>query len=230
MRSSAKPRTRVAQHVDLLAEAVVEARDAGVAGHQPGSLAEYWRRSSPRITLPVAVSGSASRELAPGADRAWRGEARADEVLDRARPARHRPSMPGAGTITAVTRSVRSGSGRPMTAAMRDGRVAQQAILDLARADAVAGRGDDVVVAADEAEVAVLVLRALVAGQQPVAGELGRASPPGCSSSRGTSPGRAGGPRSCRRSPGGSGRAGVVEDRDLVARHRPAHRSRAAPA
>jgi len=41
-----------------------------------------------------------------------------------------------------------------------------------AGADAVTGRGDDVVVAANEVEIAFSVAIALVAGQQPVAGEL----------------------------------------------------------
>src|SRR5213075_2489776 len=54
-----------------------------------------------------------------------------------------------------------------------DSRVLHQAFLDLARADPVAARGDDVVVAALEEDVAVLVDAAEVAGQQPVAGELG---------------------------------------------------------
>ena len=51
--------------------------------------------------------------------------------------------------------------------------MAQQAILDLARADPVTGRGDDVVVAADEADIALRILRALVASRHPVADELG---------------------------------------------------------
>src|SRR3546814_1939606 len=49
----------------------------------------------------------------------------------------------------------------------------QEAVLDLARADAVAARRDDVVVAADEAQVTLVVQAALVAGHQPVAAELG---------------------------------------------------------
>ena len=51
----------------------------------------------------------------------------------------------------------------------RHRRVADQAVLDLGGADAVAGRGDHVVVAADEADVAVTVADALVAGHHPVA-------------------------------------------------------------
>src|SRR5262247_35492 len=47
-----------------------------------------------------------------------------------------------------------------------------QAIFDLGRPDAVARRGDDVVVAPDEAHVAVLVYDALVARRHPVADEL----------------------------------------------------------
>src|SRR5690606_20512107 len=44
--------------------------------------------------------------------------------------------------------------------------------LDLARPDAVAGRGDDVVVAAEEVDIAVAVLDALIAGDHPVADEF----------------------------------------------------------
>ena len=51
--------------------------------------------------------------------------------------------------------------------------MAGQAVLDLAGADAVAGRGDDIVVAPDIVEIAVLVAIAAVAGQQPVAGKFG---------------------------------------------------------
>ncbi len=50
--------------------------------------------------------------------------------------------------------------------------MADQAVLDLARADAVARRGDDVVVAADEGDIALLVDDALVAGRHPVADEF----------------------------------------------------------
>jgi len=50
--------------------------------------------------------------------------------------------------------------------------MADQAILDLARTDAEAGRGDDVVIAADEADIALVVTHALVAGGHPVADEL----------------------------------------------------------
>src|SRR5262245_49841546 len=50
--------------------------------------------------------------------------------------------------------------------------MADEAILDLTRPDAIAGRGDDVVVAADEMEIAVVVDAALVAGGHPVADEL----------------------------------------------------------
>src|SRR5262245_48481385 len=58
-----------------------------------------------------------------------------------------------------------------------DGGMAHQAFLDLARADAIAARGDDVVVAALEEDVAILVDAPEVAGQQPVAGELLRRRP-----------------------------------------------------
>ena len=51
-------------------------------------------------------------------------------------------------------------------------RMAGQAILDLARPDAESGGCDDVVVAAEEIEITVLVLDTLVAGGHPVADEL----------------------------------------------------------
>src|SRR5438552_5453248 len=54
----------------------------------------------------------------------------------------------------------------------RDRRVALQAILDLARADAIAAARDDVVLAPDEPEVAVRVLPGEITGERPVADEL----------------------------------------------------------
>src|SRR2546428_9357283 len=54
----------------------------------------------------------------------------------------------------------------------RDGWMVRKAGLDLAGADAVATAGDQIVVAADEAEVARLVADAEVAADQPVAAEL----------------------------------------------------------
>ncbi|PHJ59673.1 hypothetical protein VF03_34290 [Nostoc linckia z2] len=54
----------------------------------------------------------------------------------------------------------------------RHGRMLQQRVLDLAGPDAVAGGGDDVVVPAEEVDVAFLVAQALVAGHHPVADEL----------------------------------------------------------
>src|SRR5262249_36622179 len=44
--------------------------------------------------------------------------------------------------------------------------------LDLARADAIAARSDDVVVAALEVDIALLVHAPEIAGEQPVAGVL----------------------------------------------------------
>ena len=73
----------------------------------------------------------------------------------------------------------------------RHRRMLDQAILDLAGPDAVARRGDDVVVAADEREVAVVVDHALVAGGHPVADEFLARGLRACPSIRGTSPGRA---------------------------------------
>ena len=54
----------------------------------------------------------------------------------------------------------------------RHRRMPDQAILDLARPDAIARRGDDIVVAPDEMEIAFVVGNALIAGRHPVADEL----------------------------------------------------------
>src|SRR5438874_9706729 len=54
--------------------------------------------------------------------------------------------------------------------------MAGEAGLDLARADAVAAAGDQVVVPSDEAEVSGFVAQAEVAADQPVAAELGARS------------------------------------------------------
>src|ERR1700733_12823217 len=48
----------------------------------------------------------------------------------------------------------------------------EQAILDLGRTDAIAGGGDDIVLAAQVPEVAILVLPPEIAGQQKLAGEF----------------------------------------------------------
>src|SRR5215218_5289027 len=47
-----------------------------------------------------------------------------------------------------------------------------QTILDLARSDAVAGRCDDVIFAADEIDIAIVVDAALVSGGHPVSDEF----------------------------------------------------------
>ena len=54
----------------------------------------------------------------------------------------------------------------------RDRLMALQAVLDLARADTVAAARDEIVLAADEPEVALRVLPGQVAGERPVADEL----------------------------------------------------------
>src|SRR3546814_10366430 len=48
----------------------------------------------------------------------------------------------------------------------------QYAVLDFARTDAIACRGDDVVVAANEMDISVFVHAAGVTGDQPIADEL----------------------------------------------------------
>src|SRR5947209_16199432 len=48
--------------------------------------------------------------------------------------------------------------------------VLHQRVLDLGRADAIAGGGDDVVLAADIPEIAVVILHAEIPGEQEFAG------------------------------------------------------------
>ncbi len=55
---------------------------------------------------------------------------------------------------------------------LQHGRVPEQRILDLARADTVAGTADDIVLAPDEPEKSVRVAIAHVAGAKPVRGDL----------------------------------------------------------
>src|SRR5262249_4042178 len=52
----------------------------------------------------------------------------------------------------------------------RDRRMLHQRVLDLRRPDAIAGGGDDVVLAADVPEIAVLILHAEIAGEEKLAG------------------------------------------------------------
>src|SRR5581483_1157611 len=54
----------------------------------------------------------------------------------------------------------------------RHRRMTDEAILDLARADAITRRGDDVVITANEIDVTVLVDASLIAGDHPVADEF----------------------------------------------------------
>src|SRR3546814_7994635 len=103
----------------------------------------------------------------------------------------------------------------------------QQAVLDLAGADAVAAGGDDVVVAPEEMKIALVVHAALVAGHQPVAAELGGGGlwiAPVLEEHHRVGPAHR----------DGAGRASralvavVVDAGDSVARHRPSHGARSA--
>ena len=97
--------------------------------------------------------------------------------------------------------------------------MAHQALLDLAGADAVAGRGDHIVLTPDEAQRAVLVHDAEVAGQQPVAVELGRRRllvPPVAEEHDGVRPADG----DLARLAGRQRLAGAVQHRDLMARYR----------
>ena len=118
------------------------------------------------MTLPVAVIGSASRYRSRAGTRGRQPVA--DEGLElgrqrgRGRDARrrHDERLDDLGP---------DGSGMPTTAAIADGRVAEQAILDLARPDPVAAAGDEVVVAGLVPEIAVGVdaARSPVRSQSP---------------------------------------------------------------
>src|SRR6185436_19518046 len=57
---------------------------------------------------------------------------------------------------------------RPYDRSHAHGGMAQQAVFDGSRPDAIARTGNDVVVAADERHVALRVLRAGIAGDEPV--------------------------------------------------------------
>ena len=81
--------------------------------------------------------------------------------------------MPARSTTKALTISVRSGSGLPIDGDLGDRRMFDDDALDVERADAIAGRGDDVVVAADEEEMPVGVLLHRVAGQYQSPRRLG---------------------------------------------------------
>src|SRR2546423_1451212 len=65
-----------------------------------------------------------------------------------------------------------AGGGHARGGGRRDGGMAREAGLDLAGADAIATAGDQIVVAADESEVARLIAHAQVAADQPVSAEL----------------------------------------------------------
>jgi hypothetical protein len=119
-------------------------------------------------------------------------------------------------------------SGLPTAAASAHRRVAGQTILDLAGTDAVARRRDDVVVAAEEMDIASLVHDALVARRHPVADELSRRRllvAPVFEEHHRIGPRHRDLPFLAR--PAAAVRA---DDRDVMARHRQADRARAANA
>ena len=125
-------------------------------GDGPGRAASV-RKSSRRI-LPVTVNGMSSmkwilRGYSCAANR-WR-----TNVADFCRPGPGLPIAPSFKTRNAVTTSPRMASGVPMTPASRTAGMLHQAILDLLRADPVARRLDDVVVAAMKPDVAVGIAR-----------------------------------------------------------------------
>src|ERR1043165_5381340 len=100
-----------------------------------------------------------------------RGEPRAHEVLDvgRKRLGRRRSAFQhNEGLHDLGAQRIRLADHR----CKRDRRMADETILDLAGPDAIAGRSDDIIIAADEGEIALLVDDALVAGRHPVADEF----------------------------------------------------------
>ncbi len=138
------------------------------------------RRSSRRRILPVVVSGSS------GTNSTSRGYSWAARRVF-TKPARSAFSASAGGDLRPELDEGLHDLGADLVGHAHDadhghGGVLHQAFLDLARPDAVAARGDDVVVAALEEDVAILVDAAEVAGQQPVAGDTSSPWPPGCAS------------------------------------------------
>ena len=147
-------------------------RPARVRAASCRPVARSSRRSSPRRILPV----TSHRQLLDERDGARilvRSEALAHERLQlpgelvaRDRPrGRHDVRLHD----LAALRVGCADHGR-----QRDRGMADEALLDLARPDAVPGARDHVVVPAHEAEVAVGVLLGLVAGVEPAVPDLGR--------------------------------------------------------
>ena len=153
----------------LLAIGAAPAACSAAAPQRPPAFARRSRsRSSTRRILPLTVFGSASTNSISRGYLYGRGHA-LHVLLQLARPARRPARAPGCSTTNAFTISPRTGIGARHDRRLDDRRVLEQRALDLERADAVAGRDDDVVGAADEPEVAVLVAARAVAGQVPLA-------------------------------------------------------------
>ncbi len=128
-------------------------------------------RRSLRMILPVAVIGRASMNstsrgysCAASLVRTWSWMARVSAAS---------PVTSGLEHDEGLDRFGAHRVGHADHGGHRDRGVAQQALLDLGGADAIAGRGDHVIGAALVPEIPSSIALAHVAGQQPVADEFG---------------------------------------------------------
>src|SRR4051812_21808626 len=127
-------------------------------------------RSNLRITLPVVVIGMCSMKATSRGYSCAESRVRTKPLMSAASASLG--ACPDLSTMKALTISVRTGSGLPTTAASATAgcRIRQSSIS--VGADAVARRGDDIIVAADKLDIALGVGDALVARCHPVADEL----------------------------------------------------------
>src|SRR6478752_7465835 len=119
-------------------------------------------RNSRRSTLPVAVIGSVSANCTKRGY-SWAASCTlTNSWISRASSSL--AAKPGRSTIHALIDSVRIGNADHRR--HRHRRMLHQRMLDFGGADAIAGGGNDVVLAADVPEITVLILHAEIPGQQ----------------------------------------------------------------
>ena len=181
-------------------------------------------RNSRRSTLPVAVIGSVSANCTKRGY-SWAASctftnswiSRASASLARKARAQHDPGLDRFGADRIGNADHRR---------HRHRRMLHQRVLDLGGTDAIAGGGDDVVLAADVPEIAVLILHAEIAGQQKLAGIFLRGRfriAPIFDHGAGTGLAHADDAALAAR----QFLALIVDDADVEAGRRPAHRARA---
>ena len=128
------------------------------------------RRSSARRILPVTVSGSSStNSIARGTSK---GASRLRTCCCSSATSSADPVTPGTEDDERLHHLAAHRIGNPDRGSDGDGRVADEALLDLARADAVAAARDEVVDAADAPVVALVVDLGEVARVQPAVAHL----------------------------------------------------------